>query len=485
MSKQKTHWCLTIPARMLANFTEEARALFLAAVGNREGIKLPYNESVDFTFIVGYLEGSDDNTKEPHYHCLMSNPAGKSSTKGRCVTTLKGNGMNCPTDIYIQELQSTLPAYKRYMFKSEPENEKSIVDVTLEDTIRALKDTGLIVTRDKFYAELLKYKGATWCTRNKSIIDTFSMNTALFDSNRIIKKEINTERIVQRGKNMIVCFYETIKKNVDSHGIVSDHPLFEDLNNEYISKAITLIALTPMLFSRSEDVDNVPAIYLWGQASSGKSFLFNSSKAYKLLATDAAGVGRFKLDGVESAILMDDIQNITIDNDNNVSTIRALALGGATRIKVHSDTKLIHAFVVCTSNSKPAFLDSAYPPMEANAWKRRFVILQMTKNNFVDFVASSGNEFDYHCMYEHIAVFYKGVYEDCIKHSNKFEIFEDYYKNCDKYLIHSNPVETVDLLDDSLDAQLVIAMEEGEKIEAEKRTHEEEPFEAQKKMKLV
>lgn len=448
MSKQKTHWCLTIPARVLPDFTEAARTTFLNAVGNREGIKIPYNGEIDFNFTVGYLEGADDVTKEPHYHCLMSNPPGKTSTKGRCLTTLNANGFVCNIDIYIQELQSSLLAYKRYMFKAEPDNEKSLVDLVLEDTIRSLRGSGMMVTRDKFLAELLKLKGATWCTRNKSIIDTFSMNTSLFDNNRIIKKEVCTDKVISRGQNLIACFYETILKNVDKFGVVTEHSLFDDLSNEYKAKAITLIALTPMLFNRSEDVDNIPGLYLWGQASSGKSFLFNCSKSYKQLATDATGVGRFKLDGVESGILLDDIQSFTLDADNNIATIRALCLGGATRVKVHSDTKLIHAFIVCTSNAKPDFLDSLYNNVEASAWKRRFVCLQMCKDNFVDFVASSGNEFDYSCMYPHIANFYMKVYQDCVGKFESFKIFEDYANNCNRYAVQLQECKS---LDDKID----------------------------------
>ena len=453
MSKQKTHWCLTVPARCLADFTPEGKATFLGAVGNRDGIKLTYSDALDITLTVGFLEGADDNTKEPHYHCLMSNPPGKSSTKGRCITTLELNGMVCKSDIYIQELQSSLVAYRRYMFKAEGENDKTSTDITLEDTVKRLKDNGMIITKEKFFAELLKLRGASWCTRNKGVIDTFTANTALFDANRIIEKPINTEKVVERGKHMIACFYETILKNIEEHGCVTDHQLFDGLNSDLKAKAITLIALTPMMFSRCEDVDNIPALYLWGQASSGKSFLFNSSKAYKHLATDASGVGRFKLDGIESGILMDDIQSHTIDNDNNLSTIRSLALGGSTRIKVHSDTKLINAFIVCTSNAKPAYLDSIYPPVEAMAWKRRFITLHMTKNNFVDFIHSTGNEFDYQCMFENIAVFYRGVYEDCVREFKNFEVFKDYYENCTRY-INYDDVKVEELLNDGMDKHL-------------------------------
>lgn len=483
MSKQKTHWCLTIPARALSGFTEAARSTFLDAVGNRDGIKIPYSDEIDFNFTIGYLEGSDDATKEPHYHCLMSNPSGKSSTKGRCLTTLNANGFACNVDIYIQELQTTLLAYKRYMFKAEPDNEKSLVDLVLEDTIRSLREGGLMITRDKFHAELLKLKGATWCTRNKAIIDTFSMNTLLFDNNRLIKKEVNVERIISRGKNLIACFHDTILKNIEAYGVETEHGLFDGLSNEYKAKAITLIALTPMLFSRSEDVDNIPGLYLWGQASSGKSFLFNSSKCYKPLATDATGVGRFKLDGVESGILMDDIQSFTIDADNNIATIRALCLGGATRIKVHSDTKLIHAFVVCTSNAKPDFLDSVYSKVEASAWKRRFVCLKMSKDNFVDFVASSGNEFDYSCMFEHIAHFYMGLYKDCIAVSSNFKIFEDYCNNCNRYIPETTKESipeikescmSIDEVDDAILTETCIRVEKEEEERQRKKQEDKE-----------
>lgn len=474
MSKQRAHWCLTIPEEyVLEHFEEKGRTLFLNAVGKKEGVPLPYTPDYVYTMIVGCLEGPDDNTKTNHYHVLLSNPKGKASTKGRCITVLELNNMITKEPIYIQELQSKVEKYIDYIFKESPTYKSNNTDGILVETMSKLKHTGCPITREKYFDLLLTERGATWCTKNKSIIDTYTSNTALFNNSRIVRKQVNNRDVLERAEAMISSFHDTILNNINEYGVITDHSILKEADNETMAHFITIQALLPFLFQRCEEVDNIPGLYLWGQPASGKSFLFQSGKSYKHLANDASGVGRFKLDGVESAIFIDDAKQTTIDQDNNMTTLRVLALGGTSRVKIHSDTKSINAFIVVTSNDKPAYLttDMTYDKNQALAWKRRFLTLQMNKKNFVDFAVSSGNEMDYQCTQVHIAKFITKLIEFMKLNENNTKIInllQVYLDQC------YNIIKQDEELDNQLAIEAIIKDEEEEEKCKRKAIEEEE-----------
>lgn len=421
MAKQRAHWCLTIPAAIVEQFEPESLATFKAKAGNKDGIPLAYKPDYIYKFIIGSLEAEDDNTKEPHYHCLLSNPKGKASTKGRCTTILGMYGYTLNGPIYIQPLQSKLCHYIDYMFKENTSYKTHSVDHILQDAADHITAKKLNLSKQNFFNYLLQERGAHWCTKNKPVIDTFTSNTLLFDNKRIIVNPVNNDEIARRACAMIQAFQKTVYNNLkdrDRRFVLTEHQDCQHIliHATDMSKFITILTLIPYLFQRSQEVDNLPSLYFYGEPSSGKSYMFQAGKAYKYIASDANGVGRFKLDGTESALLFDDIKSKTIDQENNMSLLRTLTIGGTGRVKVHSDTKLITAFIVCTSNDEPHFLDKGptyiketpygnkpelmddFIPKWDNqqmAWQRRFIAVHFLKKNFEDFLVSSGNEFDY------------------------------------------------------------------------------------------
>ena len=128
---------------------------------------------------------------------------------------------------------------------------------------------------------------------------------------------------------------------------------------------------------------NILLITRYGQGKTGKSYFFNQHPAYHQVSTDAEGVSRYQLQTNEDAFLLDDITQKILDDKQNSSTVRNLALGGTATVKVCGNTQKVRGFVVCTSNDTPDFLEKKTndPDLEANcnAWRRRFIAIRFTK----------------------------------------------------------------------------------------------------------
>ncbi len=104
-----------------------------------------------------------------------------------------------------------------------------------------------------------------------------------------------------------------------------------------------------------------------------------------MVDTDAPGCSRYQKNSNEDGYLLDDITSYTLDDSSNSTTIRHLALGGPSRVKVYGGTQKVRAFVVCTSNDTPNFLSEEGDPALKNhyfAWRRRFIAINFT--TFVD-----------------------------------------------------------------------------------------------------
>lgn len=398
MAKQKAHWCLTILEEdVLHSFTDEGRQKFLEFAGNRLGFEIAHKNGISYHFTIGPMEGQDENTQENHYHCLFSSPKGKAATKGRCIELLDSIGFVLgPT--YVQPLDSTLTNYLNYMFKSVKTKLPS-TDQILADAGQQMRESGENLTKRKFLDLLLNTHGATWVTKNKSVIDTFTSTTLLFDPSRLVEREVDPEEIKERVTTIIDAFNSTIYDNLLQFGYECKHAVFnqeiQDIDLLTLSNFITFISIIPYLFNRCEQIDNIPALYLYGEPGAGKSFVYSFGRSYKHLASDAAGVGRYKLEGNESGILLDDVHKDFIDDEANFQTLRTLTLGNTGRVKVHGDTQQINAFIVITSNDEPVYLKQNYSENQALAWKRRFISIKFVKENFKDFLLMNGTEMDY------------------------------------------------------------------------------------------
>ena len=448
MSKQRAHWCLTIKKSDVDTlFSPAGRELFQDNIGIKDGVSIVFAEK-KYRLIIGPMEGSDEATQDDHYHCMVSCTPGNACTKGRVVNILDSNGMKIGP-CYVQELDSTPANYINYMFKSINANRFKTIDNILETMINEMKTDGNQVNRKVYIDKLLSEYGATWVTKNKKIIDTFVNSTMLFDARRIVQEPVDIQQIKLRTERIFKCYMQTILSNVADNSIRCEHAIFKRMSKKQITDCIGIISIIPYLFQRSEQVDNIPGLYFYGEPGSGKSFFFSCGKSYKQVSTDSAGVGRFKLEGNQSALLFDDIPSKYFDDESNMSTLRQLALGGTSRIKTHGDSQQIVAFIVATSNDPPPYLDTSYDNNQAGAWLRRFVSLKFNTKNFKDFDVMSGTEFDYQAGQELLASYLIGLYkrlsEEC---PHIVPYFFKYYTQAQKYITHDDEIVPIDYEDE-------------------------------------
>jgi hypothetical protein len=202
----------------------------------------------------------------------------------------------------------------------------------------------------------------------------------------IVSEPINHDENFENVAKVAAIFTRIIYDAIQTNGYKTSHSKFKkNLSDSEMTLAVTMIAILPMLVERTKKPDNIPALYFYGDAGTGKSFFFNQHPCYKMVDTDAPGCSRYQKNSNEDGYLLDDITSYTLDDSSNSTTVKHLALGGPSRVKVYGGTQKVRAFVVCTSNDTPNFLSEKEDPALKNhyfAWRRRFIAINFT--TFVD-----------------------------------------------------------------------------------------------------
>ena len=421
---RKAVWCFTVPSGLIDETAQD-------------GISVEY-VSKTYTVVIGPVEDPDQAASYKHQHGYIACPKSVALTKGQAISILKQIGAY-EDGQYVHELDSTKAKYHSYCFKTS--------DCMFTSAERAIKrawdavqeNDGVKVTPKRLKAKLAKSEGVSFVSRNKPVIDTFLNTPEIRQSGRDLVEEVD------RIENMIA-FTEACKRfndqliaMVDKNGISTTHPAFKDVSRMDQVCAFNCMALLPMLVNRARITDNIPAIWFHGLPHCGKSFLFSQMTNYKKVATDAVGVSRFRLDGDQSGLLLDDLDEGFLFKSENSKTLKALTLGEREVVKTMGDTQEIRAFVVCTSNGVPDFLqvykkkEEDGPDAErshqfnCNAWKRRFVTLFFDEemepsSQYVDFEQTSLNlcarklfEFAYECIEsEHLKSLFTKYYDHIV-----------------------------------------------------------------------
>lgn len=443
MSKQRAHWAITIKEDNFETWDSEKRSEFLSFAGkyiNLQGkrIIMQYNDTTSYRLAVGFKEKEDSNTSSTHWHCLFSCEPGKTCTAGRVRIVMKGYGMPIVNE-YVQVIDTSPFIYMKYANKesSDPKTKRSQVDDIIKNEFKMLKSKST-VSREMFNSYLCDKYGATWLTRNKSIIDTYCSIQEECYAERIIIDDEDVE-IESRIKNIFNSFHDNILYQLNQPGhFITKCDALNNVEINDIAKYITFISFIPYLFQRATKViDFIPGLYFYGDANCGKSFAFQLGKSYKIIATDSNGVGKFKLETCESAYLLDDVKHDFVDTSFISSTLRQLTLGAYTRIKIHSETKQIKGFVAVTSNDKPSFITDDYDEKNRNAWLRRFIVLKFKQNNNLDEIILNGNELEYKISQTAITPLLLAIAQDLKnKYSNTHRVnksIELYVKHLAKY----------------------------------------------------
>lgn len=401
MSRQRAHWAITVREENFNTWDIQKQNEFTSVAGKYidlkgDRISMIYSDALNYKLAVGFKEKEDSNTAGVHWHCLFSCDPGKTCTAGRVRIVMKSHGMPIVNE-YLQCIDTNPLVFMKYANKEGVRGniKKSSVDDILRIEFQKLKEKSS-VSREMFNSLLCEKYGATWLTKNKSVIDTFCSIQEECYAERIIVDDEDTE-IEERVKNIIESFYSNILYQITQSGsFVTRCDALVDVKNEHIAKYITFVAFIPYLFQRATKViDFIPGLYFWGDANAGKSFVFQLGRSYRPIAMDSNGVGKFKLETCESAFLLDDVKGDFVDTSLMSSTLRQLTLGAYTRVKVHSETRQTKGFVAVTSNEKPNFLDSAYDEKNRIAWLRRFIVVEFRNNDNLNDIVINGNELEF------------------------------------------------------------------------------------------
>jgi hypothetical protein len=313
---QKNHWCFTLSGEDLES-TETT---------SRGGLSLEL-DGIKYKIFVGPIEESDKGQSNPHCYGLLSirsDQGKKNCRKNRAVTILTNHLGKSSTwkPGYIGALSTSVHIFLDYVYKTV-DLTKGHVERTIKEAISDVMDSGLAVTAKRVRQTLIRNAGAQFTVKNKLIMDLMLSEMELYKPQREIPFTIIPVENTQKAFRTINIFNRILTNNLRVNHIQTDHGLAYGLTDDGVANLMTAIALLPILCNRWMGGDNLPGLYLWCKACSGKSNLFKELPYYRKVASDAQGVSRFKLQGVEAAFLLDDIKAGFLNETSNSSTLNS------------------------------------------------------------------------------------------------------------------------------------------------------------------
>lgn len=113
--------------------------------------------------------------------------------------------------------------------------------------------------------------------------------------------------------------------------------------------------LLPLISDRHEADTTTQSLYLFGDSGAGKSFwprLLSKLNLIKDVPTDADGTARFALQRGQCGWLVDECNARWFLSANNFATLKSIADGGRTSVKVHSGSQSVSGWLICTTNDR-------------------------------------------------------------------------------------------------------------------------------------
>jgi hypothetical protein len=340
------------------------------------------NKDTPSTIHVSSIHEADSTT--PYQHQLIMIYNKHSLTKGQAESAISNHlNVKLADNCNVQPLEKV--GFNRYIdqFWSPPHRSKSEPEQIIKDCIKMLEFEKRIVTHRNLKTKLGEIRGAYFVNRHKSLIEFMMKRSEYFTYKVTVTESISHDDNFSNGAKVVAAFARILNHALSTKNYNTAHSKFKNIGNNDMTLAILMIAILPIVVKRKESPDNLPALYFYGNAGTGKSYFFNLHTAYHKVATDAAGVSRYRLHANEDAFLLDDINSKTLDDRINCSTVRNLALGGTATVKTMGDIEEVRGFVVCTSNDTPNFLSEKVTEdsdTEAiyEAWRRRFLTVNFT-----------------------------------------------------------------------------------------------------------
>jgi hypothetical protein len=329
------------------------------------------------------LEQADNNVDYPHRHSMIVRPT-HGMTRGQAKRSVAEFLPNVSTDEYFKFVKN-INSYVKYMFKSVHPLETS-VEKRLKEAIESLQTKRIAITGKTMKTAVVDMHGPQFYARNKATVDVMLSQPELFGSSIVVPFETNPMENYASVVKVFAIFNRVVIRAIRQNGYICTAKGYKNLTSLDMGNFVSALVALPFMRVRWEGVDCLPSVYLYGVSGSGKSHLFQNAPFYKKVASDAQGVGRYRLDGAQRAYLLDDVTSAFFEDRMNLSTLRQMTLGGSSTVKTLGDTIDVRGWIVATSNETPDWLedkpkkeeDSNNWEKNCGAWKRRFVHIKMS-----------------------------------------------------------------------------------------------------------
>lgn len=365
----------------------------------------------DYTYciFVGPEEDPDSECTSRHQHvmvhCKTANITKRKAKEALVAYSALAEEIVEKNVAYISKVYSTKSNYILYCFKGDGDGSVGKDDTIVIDTVRMLKSEGRTPVPSTIKRKLIDDHGATaYNKRFKNVLETYLAETDITDTrgNPIVKLDSKVNCV--NFLTVLLCWLSILTKT----NVTTMAKPFDTLPDIVLKQVAFLISLIPYFSRRVVGMaDGLPSLYLWGIQSAGKSSIFSNCRYIKKIATDASGVSRFRMDKMHTAVLLDDVENDTINHKDNSSTLKQLTLGNDVEVKVMGATQSIKGFVIITSNSQPSYLDDESTTVNDDgkvdnfvnrtiinaSWRRRFISCEFTQVCPFDYVSIDYDDF--------------------------------------------------------------------------------------------
>lgn len=348
-----------------------------------------YNHK-DFQVFIGPVEDADDQCRVSHRHvgirCLQTSMTKTAASEA--MEAYLGLPKGTLHESYCRPLDTNWWTYMAYARKSCYTDR---YDQDIKAAADKIRKVGGHINRTNMKRKLVEQHGLTYFNKRlKANLDTFLDTEGQIDPRGQIETPVDCERNARTFHETFKTFQMVVAKSLLRNGCFcqwreEQYAKYFDVRDFQL--LVEFLALAPTALRRStEHVDCLPGLFLFGTRSTGKSTFFVNNVYYKKVPTDAEGVSRYKLDGGQTALLLDDVHPNLFMGGKDGPTLKQVTLGAPTPVKTNGGTGEISAWLVCTSNHPPPFMRDEPPAgtddqvakqwkAESGAWKRRFVLL--------------------------------------------------------------------------------------------------------------
>ena len=375
---------------------------------SRDGVRYSGGNYI-YRIFVGPQESPDKDCTDDHQHVMVHCETSNISKKKVKEALVGYSSLAAETVeekvIYISKLYSTKSAYVMYCFKSDGEGVLGKDDTIVIDTIDNLKTEGRTPTAHAIKRKLIDDHGASaYNKRFCKVAETYLLETDVTDSRGNPKVVLDSKVNCTNFLTMLLSWFIILgRTKVQTHA-----KPFDTIPEPILKQVAFLISLIPYFSRRVQGMaDCLPALYLWGIQSAGKSSVFSNCRFIKKIPTDSSGVSRFRMDKMHTAVLLDDVESDTINHKENSSTLKQLTLGNDVEVKTMGSTQSIKGFVVITSNSPPSYLNDKAVSVDEKgnedtfinrdivnaSWKRRFITCEFVNTCPFDYVCIDYDDF--------------------------------------------------------------------------------------------